>query len=31
MPWTETARREYWRDGLRYASDLTGESLLKIL
>lgn len=24
MPWTETTRREYRRDGLRYASDLTG-------
>ena len=23
MPWTETARRKYRRDGLRYASDLT--------
>ena len=23
MPWTETARREYRRDCLRYASDLT--------
>lgn len=23
MPWTETTRRQYARDGLRYASDLT--------
>lgn len=23
MPWTETARRQYRRDGLRYAGDLT--------
>jgi hypothetical protein len=23
MPWTETARAEYQRDGLRYASDMT--------
>ena len=23
MPWTETTRRQYQRDGLRYASDLT--------
>ncbi|MCK1758793.1 IS5/IS1182 family transposase, partial [Bradyrhizobium sp. 137] len=23
MPWTKTARIQYQRDGLRYASDLT--------
>jgi putative transposase len=23
MPWTETTRRHYRRDGLRYASDMT--------
>ena len=23
MPWTEITRRQYWRDGFRYASDLT--------
>jgi len=25
MPWTETTREQYRRNGLRYASDLTDE------
>jgi transposase len=30
MPWTETTRRQYRREGLRYSSDLTDEEWLVI-
>lgn len=25
MAWTEITREKYWRDGMRYASDMTDE------
>jgi transposase len=31
MPWTETTRRQYRRDGLRYSSDLTDQEWLVIV